>query len=83
LLGDDVAVACAIGTVAIVGVAIANAYADVDDACSDVDALSDAFDIVAYDGVDDADANANMLNDARHLAGAYVNVVPANVAAIA
>ena len=71
-------------TAAIDGVVDTNANADVDDACSDVDALLDAFDIVAYDvDDDDDDANANMLNVARHLVGAYASDDVANVAAVA
>ena len=73
----------ALDTTATAGVAAADANADVNDAFSDADALHVAFDVVAYVADDDADANANMLNVARHLAGAYVSVVAANVAAVA
>jgi len=66
--GSDV-----VATAATACVVVANANADVDDACSDVDALPNAFDDVAYVVDDDADANASMLNVARHLDGAYAN----------
>ncbi len=72
-----------VATAATAGVAAANANADDDDACFNADALPDAFDYVAYADVDDADANANMMNDARHLAGAYASAADANVAAVA
>ena len=45
--------------------------------------MLDAFDVAAYTADDDAGANANMLNVARHLAGAYASVVAANAAAVA
>ncbi len=34
--------------------------------------LLDAFDVVAYAATNDTNADAKMLNDARHLVGAYV-----------
>ncbi len=45
--------------------------ADAYNACSDVDAMSAAFDDVAYNVANDVDVDAKMLNVARHLAGAY------------
>ena len=82
----DVFVAATVVVVAIaaiVDVVAANTNADVDVACSDADALPDAFDHAMYDDVDDADANANMLNAVRHLVGAHVSVDDANVVAVA
>ena len=37
--------------------------------------LLNAFDVVAYAAADDANADAKMPNDARHLASAYVVVL--------
>jgi hypothetical protein len=78
-----VKVVVAVATAATVGVAAANANADVDDACSDADDLLDVFDVAAYAVGDDADANANILNVARHRAGVYASVAGANVVVVA
>ncbi len=75
--------AVAIATFATAGVVAANANADANDACFDADALLDAFDAASYDVVDDADAKANMMNVAHHLAGAYASVAASNVVAVA
>ena len=72
-----------VATGATAGVDVANANADVDDSCSDVDARLDAFDVDAYVVYDDAGTIAKMLNVALHLAGACASVVVANVDAVA
>ena len=58
-------------TATTLGILAPNANADVDDDCSDADALLYAFDADAYAVADDDNADAKMPNDARHLAGAY------------
>ena len=80
-----VKVAVVVATAATIGVVDANANANADayDTCSHVDALLVAFDDAAYIAADDANANANMLNVARHLVGAYANVAAANEVVVA
>ena len=59
------------------------AYADADVTRSDVDAHLIAFDVAAYDVVDDANDDANMPNAAYHLARVYASVGSASVDAVA
>ncbi len=54
----SVATADVVATAAIAGIVVANANPNVDDACSDVDALPHAFAAAAYVVVDDANADA-------------------------
>ena len=55
-----------------IGVFIANANANVDDACSDVDALPVAFDAVAYAPFDDA--NADRCQNAKCCSPSYLYI---------
>ncbi len=62
---------------------VVNVNDDTDDACFDVDGMPNALDIVAYDDMDDANADARMLNASRRLVGAYASADDANVVEVA
>jgi hypothetical protein len=67
---------------ATIGVAVAYANADGDDACCDVDAPHEPFEDATFFVDDDSNADVEMSNSASHLASAFASVVATSTVAI-